>query len=706
MPPLPGFTDNPFQSRSDLVRAAIALVSALEPYKSKDKARIKVPVATGAGFDDTAAQLEGFARPLWVVPLLFGESTGENVDLSSWIQGLEAGTDANSSDYWGDLGDRDQRMVEMESIAFALLVKPDIFLGSMSDSSKRNLVNWLSQINGHAMPQNNWLWFRVFVNLVLVKRLGVSRDMAQHQIDADLRKLDSFRIGEGWSSDGLWGDERKQADYYSGSFAIQFAQMLYVRFTGDEDKARAEEYRNLAKEFGATFWRYFDPTGAAIPFGRSMTYRFAFAAFWSAVACADVELPAPFDEIGAVKGMLLRHLRWWSRCPDIFNSDGTLNIGFTYPNMYLSEAYNSPQSVYWCLKSFIVLMLPEDDKFWACPELDYPLVGQTPSICPRQKLSSSPSPICVIWPSRHILNNTPEHHFLLSSGQLTGLDHKAREAKYGKFAYSSAFGFSVPTGSILHQLAPDSTLCVSHDRGETWKLRSKPQGERITNVTVAICVSGGEVTVPALTSLWQPWTYLDLSIETALIPLVGSFPGWHVRVHRLRLPQSGGIMPSIDTIHIVDGGFALDAETNSGRFIPQTENIRSDQEEQSEESIGNCWLRSRAGTSGIADLKARTECTVVDSHEVKSRCFVLKPDPNTNLIASRTFIPVIQHDITVLRSCAENESSRNEEVWLASGVFAVAASAGLNQGTVYDMWLKQPKLRINVDHRGFTISVM
>lgn len=135
------------------------------------------------------------------------------------------------------------------------------FLASMSDSAKMNLVNWLRQINNHTMPQNNWLWFRVFVNLALVKRLGVSRDEVQHQIEADLETLDSFRTGEGWSRDGLWGDDRKQSDYYSGSFAIQFAQMLYVLFEGHDDKVRADEYRCLAKEFGATFWRYFDHTG-------------------------------------------------------------------------------------------------------------------------------------------------------------------------------------------------------------------------------------------------------------------------------------------------------------------------------------------------------------------------------------------------------------------------------------------------------------
>jgi hypothetical protein len=123
------------------------------------------------------------------------------------------------------------------------------------------LITWLRQINDHKMPQNNWLWFRVFVNLALTKTLGIARDELQGQIAADLNTLDTFQIGEGWSSDGAWGDERKQADYYSGSFAIQFAQLLYVRFNGDQDHARAEQYRQSARQFGSVFWRYFDTNG-------------------------------------------------------------------------------------------------------------------------------------------------------------------------------------------------------------------------------------------------------------------------------------------------------------------------------------------------------------------------------------------------------------------------------------------------------------
>ena len=58
--------------------------------------------------------------------------------------------------------------------------------------------------------------------------------------------------------------------------------------------------------------------------------------FWGALAYAGVELPAPLTW-GMVKGMVLRHLRWWQKQPDMWSSSGTLTIGYTYPNMYVSN---------------------------------------------------------------------------------------------------------------------------------------------------------------------------------------------------------------------------------------------------------------------------------------------------------------------------------------------------------------------------------
>ncbi|KUL87046.1 hypothetical protein ZTR_05753 [Talaromyces verruculosus] len=294
MPSLPGFSDNPLRNRDDLIAAAVALVQPLHRYFSPGKASIQLAHSTGAHFDEGAARLEGFARPLWVVATLLNslQHDGDRVRgarieslAQPWIEGICTGTDQNHHEYWGTIQDGDQRMVEAEVIACALLFAPNHFFHSLDERYRANIVSWLRQMNGKWMPMNNWRWFRIFSNLALILVAGIPRMELQKEIDSDLAILDMFDIGEGWSSDGPWlTDEQeaeekresartgrydkigigRQADYYSGSFAIQFSQMLYSKFAADLDPMRADMYRQRSREYGAGFWRYFD-ANAKVP---------------------------------------------------------------------------------------------------------------------------------------------------------------------------------------------------------------------------------------------------------------------------------------------------------------------------------------------------------------------------------------------------------------------------------------------------------
>jgi hypothetical protein len=64
-----------------------------------------------------------------------------------------------------------------------------------------------------------------------------------------------------------------------------------------------------------------------------LTYRFACGGYFAALVFANVpNMPKPLDSPGAIRGFLLRHLRWWAQnSEDIFNADGTLSIGWLYP---------------------------------------------------------------------------------------------------------------------------------------------------------------------------------------------------------------------------------------------------------------------------------------------------------------------------------------------------------------------------------------
>lgn len=265
MPPLGGFSDNSFQTYSDSKNACISLLRALKPYQSAGGARIRLPLVTGTHFDDIAAQLEGYARPLWVIgTLLHGNclSTDEIQELvDPYVQGLANGTNPNHEEYWGEVVVRDQRMVEMEIISFALLAAPEQFFHSQNPRVQNNIKTWLHACNGKDFPVTNWLWFRVMTNLALVKVCGVPYSEVKQSMQDDLEEMDKFDLGEGWSADGTWVEERRQADYYSGSFAIQFSQLLYAKFAAELDPLRCETFKERARAFGASFWKYFDQNG-------------------------------------------------------------------------------------------------------------------------------------------------------------------------------------------------------------------------------------------------------------------------------------------------------------------------------------------------------------------------------------------------------------------------------------------------------------
>ncbi len=86
------------------------------------------------------------------------------------MAGLIAGTDPEGPYYWGDVGLRpaDGRDGGDRPGAAA---RPSTLLGSAYRTTARNLCTWLGMINLHEMSRNNWLFFRVLVNLAF-EQLG------------------------------------------------------------------------------------------------------------------------------------------------------------------------------------------------------------------------------------------------------------------------------------------------------------------------------------------------------------------------------------------------------------------------------------------------------------------------------------------------------------------------------------------------------
>ncbi len=102
---------NPLETRGDMQRALLDLFDPLLPYFSGGNARVRLDAAA-AHFDRAAADLEGFARPLWgLAP--FAAGGGYFAHWDRYAEGIANGTDPEHPEYWGQVNGRDQRMVEL-----------------------------------------------------------------------------------------------------------------------------------------------------------------------------------------------------------------------------------------------------------------------------------------------------------------------------------------------------------------------------------------------------------------------------------------------------------------------------------------------------------------------------------------------------------------------------------------------------------------
>ncbi|KAI1342102.1 hypothetical protein F5Y15DRAFT_430540 [Xylariaceae sp. FL0016] len=623
------------------------LLDPLEPFFSPQKARVKVPGATAVRFDQTASEVEGICRPLWGLACLL-DGGGEYHGTEWWIQGIKSGTDPENPEYWGYPRDNDQRMVEMCPLGYALAVAPTIWQ-SLNEKERVNVENWLgNSINEKNMPNTNWLWFRVFANLGLKKNGG---KFSQERLDRDIEHLNTFYRGDGWSNDGPEGIH--QMDYYSSSFAIHFLQLLYAKLAGKDEPARAEEFKKRAQIAALDLAHYYDREGRAIPFGRSVGYRFAMVSFWGAMAYAGVELPKPLTW-GMVKGIVLRHLRWWQTQPDIWSPSGTLTIGYSYPNMYVSENYNSPGSPYWACLAFICLAVPADHPFWTSEEEHHD------AAIPKIRELKQPG---------HIMSYLGGHCMLLSSGQACSYPMKGTHAKYGSFAYSSAYGYSVPPGLFsLEQYALASQLGLSDDGGEFWKTRRTSEYAALEQ----------RADGPVLASLWKPFP--DVAVRTTLVPPREETPNWHLRAHCVEAGRE---------VMTADGAFAICNErSGDGRYLDLYDAQKC--EGTRPKIIGNYDLATPEGWApgaegAFAVSKGAVGIRALEPKEntgsAGRRAMLVNADPNSNIVESRSVIPTLQHTIR-----------KGETVWYVSAIYAKPEGDGVPKETYLNGWDKVPEL--------------
>lgn len=436
-----------------------------------------------AWYENVSGDMEAFARPLWgLVPLWAGGGEADEF-VSLYNKGFAEGTKTGTENYWGECHDCDQRFVEMAAIAYGLMFAPEKLWTPLCDEAKDDLVQWLSTINDNAVCDSNWTFFRVLVNAALKK---TGRQYDKERMEKDLARIDEFYLSNGWYQDG----EKGQCDYYI-AFAFHFYSLIYAIAMEKDDESRAKLYKSRAEEFAKDFIYWSDENGEFLPYGRSLTYRFAQCAFWGACVAADIR---PFS-LEVMKGIIARSLDAWTS-KNIFDTGGLLSVGYDYPNLLMAEHYNAHGSPYWGLKAYIFLMLPDDHKFWTAEAAPMPELEPLKIMGNNSQLVSRRNGRTVMYPVGSIAD--------FSCGQII--------PKYLKFAYSAHFGFNVMRSQLsLDESAPDSMLVFEVDG----------------MIMVRRHFNGGSVENGSVTVNWSPFDGID--VRTVITPTESG----HIRCHEI-----------------------------------------------------------------------------------------------------------------------------------------------------------------------------
>jgi hypothetical protein len=496
------WANNPLKTRDDIVQALHQQLDPLIPAFSEDGGAVCL-ADSGAIFTMEAAELEGYARPLWgIVPYVFGGGEFKHWEL--FRKGLANGTNSNHPEYWGNIKDLSmkQQLVELAAVGFALCFVPEHIWNPLTDEAKENVSKFLLEARENEFNHCNWKFFRVMIDLGLEK-VGVKFDTSL--TEEYFQDLETMYIDDGWYGDGA----NYRIDYYN-PFALHFYGMIYYFVKHDSDPERSNKYRSRAEKFAKQFMHWFSDDGACIPFGRSCIYRFAVDAFWGMIACITKPDEEPVIPWGVLKGVYLRNLRWWSKQSVSFYKTNILSVGFSYPNQFICEAYNSPQSPYWSLKAMSPLMLPESHPFWTVKE--EPL---------RLDSSSFRVPGMLI---SHASGNT----VALSSGPYHDFARHWAE-KYCKFAYSTRYGFSVENNLKEFELATLDNMIGFSFTGKDFFFRGKNKSWIFED---------------GLYSEWSP--VKDIEVRTWILQR-GKY---HIRVHNI-------CNNTEDDMESIEGGFAI-----------------------------------------------------------------------------------------------------------------------------------------------------
>ena len=435
-PPLTGWT------RAHWEETFFALMKPIVDSASPGGARQRIP-GPRSHHGQLADELEGFTRSMilsgpWLSTSASGafDWQGAKVDVAEFYRrGLLAGTDPRHPEYWGDITDFAQHLVEMAALGWGLHLSRRLIWDRLAPAEQKQIADYMLQCNRVKYHQNNWLLFNVITNAVL-KKLGMP--YSQEHIDANLQACEHMYLGDGWYKDG----KLNRIDYYN-AWGFLYYYLLWAILDGDSQPAMAERHKDRTRQFVRDFRYFFSGDGSTPCFGRSMIYRFGYLsplALGQYLGCLDI--PA-----GEVKTMCNGALKFFAG-QEILTEQRPPVDGLPAPLRGDAGAL--------LLRRLALLgrqgLQPADD-----PARGSVLEGQRAAAARSTRATSPvpcPGPACCWWETRPPGTSS-------SINQKSYHDKPEYNDKYTKFAYSSVFSYDART--IYGNFNCDNVLQFAED---------------------------------------------------------------------------------------------------------------------------------------------------------------------------------------------------------------------------------------------------
>lgn len=353
-------------TRAHWEAAADALLRATARHASPRHGLIVLPGTRPSSSGPRSDGLEGFARTFLLAALRVAGDGGHDPHghLPRYAEGLAAGTRSPGAareltpadpDSWPRIDTVRQARVEAASLALGLRLTRRWLWDTLDESVRTRVAEWLLPALGPSPVDNNWWLFGLTVGGFL-RDAGIETDRAGAAIDRALTRIEDWYRGDGWYADG----DNRAFDHYNG-WALHFYPVLHAHLAADRTLLATYGSRLHAQLDSCT--RLFDTNGAPLPFGRSLTYRFAAAAApWLGALTGHTPLaPGATRRLasGAVRHFLDR---------GALTQDGLLPLGWYGPYAPMLQSYSGPASPYWAAKGFLGLLLPAGHPAWTAPE--------------------------------------------------------------------------------------------------------------------------------------------------------------------------------------------------------------------------------------------------------------------------------------------------------------------------------------------------